>query len=295
MADCAACGKRSELGETNAVLENRSLSVEGKIGRRFAAAGGRVQIGRKTARRLRLAQEPARVGLADRDIAGREIGENAGAGERRLRARWHRHPQILAHFGVDDEARQILGCKEQIRTERSGARADRDLLAFRAQTRSEMPMFVEFAVIRQMHFWHDAEKPAAVNGERAIVETRSPTQRCADENQRQQVSRGGNETVDGAFDARKQSILEQQVVDRIAGNRQFRKDGEPDRARREAAQHGLDRQRIGEGIGYARGDRARGNADKTMPIDRSKAHFTHEISSVRIRPAAIIIIAISVI
>ena len=64
----------------------------------------RIEIGGQAAGGLRLAEKPPRLGLADRDVAGGEVGEHRGAGERRLGAGRDRHPEVLADLGVHDEA-----------------------------------------------------------------------------------------------------------------------------------------------------------------------------------------------
>src|SRR5262249_27484882 len=56
-----------------AQLVDRRMTIPGEIGRRFAGARRRVGIGGNGAHGLATAQEPARLGLADGDVRGREI------------------------------------------------------------------------------------------------------------------------------------------------------------------------------------------------------------------------------
>ena len=84
----------------------------------FAGAGGGIEIGREAARRLRSAQQSPRLGLADRDVARREVGEDGRAGQRRVRARRHRHPEILANLRVNNQPGHVLGREDQVRPER---------------------------------------------------------------------------------------------------------------------------------------------------------------------------------
>ena len=73
------------LGELIAAFEDRGVAVPGEIGRRFAGARGRIGVGGDGARRLAGAQQAAGLGLADGDVAGRQVDEDLGAGERRAR------------------------------------------------------------------------------------------------------------------------------------------------------------------------------------------------------------------
>ena len=86
------------------------------------------------------------------------------------------------------QARQVLGGEQQVGAERRLVRADRDGLARRAVARREMPLLVELAIVRQVHFWHHAQQPAAMDRHRAVVEPRAVAQRRADHQHRQQFA-----------------------------------------------------------------------------------------------------------
>ena len=62
---------RETLGfrESDAVLKDRGLTVPGKVGRALARARRGIKVRREAARRLRLAEQPAGLRLADRDVA----------------------------------------------------------------------------------------------------------------------------------------------------------------------------------------------------------------------------------
>ena len=62
-----------------------------------------------------------------------------------------------------------------------------------------------------------------MNGERAIIEPAAVPQRRADENERHQRLRCRDKMIDARDDAREQSLLQQQIVDCVTGERQFRK------------------------------------------------------------------------
>ena len=106
------------LGQSIAVLEYRGLAVPGQVGGRLACPGRRIEISRQAAGRLRAAQQPPRLRLADGDVARREVGQHRGARQRRLAAGRVRHPDILADFGMHDEVAQIGGREQQVGAER---------------------------------------------------------------------------------------------------------------------------------------------------------------------------------
>ena len=118
---------------------------------------------------------------------------------------------------MHDEARDILGGEQQVGAEWGGVAADGDLAAHHPVAGHEMPRLVEFAVVGQMHLRHHAEQPPAVDRHRRVVERTGMSQRGADQQQRQQFGRGGNDRGDGVLNRLQQGGLVQQVADRIAG------------------------------------------------------------------------------
>ena len=70
------------LDELIADLVDRGMAVPGEIGRRFARPRRRIGIGRDRPHRLAAAQQPPRLGLADGDVAGRQVHQQLGARER---------------------------------------------------------------------------------------------------------------------------------------------------------------------------------------------------------------------
>ena len=78
-----------------------------------------------------------------------------------------------------------------------------------------MPALVELAVIRQEHLWHDAEQPAAMDRDAAIIETPPPAKRRADDKHRVQLFAGGDKPRDLRDHGIEHRVLKQQIVDRI--------------------------------------------------------------------------------
>src|SRR5437868_14636523 len=78
-------------------------------------------------------------------------------------------------------------------------------------TRSKMPALVELTVIRQEHLWHDAEQPAAMDRDAAIIETPPPAKRRADHKHRAQLSAGGDKPRDLPDHGIEHRVLKQQI------------------------------------------------------------------------------------
>ena len=102
-------GEPLALAEQVAALVDHGLAVPGQVGGRLALAGRGVEVGRVAARAGRPDQLAAALGPADGDRAGAEVGQHGRAGERRLRARRHRHPHVLADLDVQVEPGDVGG------------------------------------------------------------------------------------------------------------------------------------------------------------------------------------------
>ncbi len=168
--DLAALAEPLALGQQHAVLVDRGLAVPGQICGRFPCPGSGIDVGRKTARRCRLAQQRARARPADRDRAAREVDRARWRRRARARGRRHRNPHVLADLDADGQARDVLGREQQVNTERGMQPAKRDRLSGDAGAGGEMPSLVEFAIGRQIALGHDAEDVAAMNDDGAIVD-----------------------------------------------------------------------------------------------------------------------------
>ena len=215
IANWLADGKALGLGQGRAILEDRGLAVPGQVGGRFAGAGRRIEIGGDAASRLRAAQQPARLGLADRDVARREIGENRGAGERGLGTRRHREsrcPRRSRH------ARRGSG-----RSSAANSRSVPNGAVWAPMVISpptmpspddEMPRLVEFAIVGQMHLRHHAEQPAAMDGDRACCRAhrhgatgRRPAAAAADRRRPRRSSAIASSTASSKVDCCSRSLI----------------------------------------------------------------------------------------
>ena len=112
------------LGEQFAELVDRALPVPGEVGGALARPRGGEDVGGDAAARLAGAEQFALVRLADRDVRGREVGEDQRAGHRAERRGRLRRPIILANLDVEDEVGEVVGGEDRGRgrTARSGRR-----------------------------------------------------------------------------------------------------------------------------------------------------------------------------
>ena len=142
-------------------------------------------------RRLRGAQQPPVVGLADGDVAGREVGQHRGAGQRGERARRQRDPQVLADLDVQHEARAGRAPRTAGRCRTAPCwPSRRDRGGERLRGRRELALLVELAVVRQVALRHDAEDPAAVHEHGAVEQAVVGAQRQPDGERERQVAAG---------------------------------------------------------------------------------------------------------
>ena len=162
------------LGDDIAVLGDQRVPVPREVGGRFADARRRVRVRREASRGLARDQRAAVVGLANRDVRRRQIQQHGRAGERRVRRRRNRHPQVLANLGVEGEQRLLLVLENEIVAERHRATAGEiDFVARGSVGRGELPRLVKFAVVREIGLRHDAENLPAMNHDRAVKQMMS--------------------------------------------------------------------------------------------------------------------------
>ncbi len=210
------------FGEQIAQFEDAGLAVPGEVGRRLAGAGRRIGIGGDAAGRLRRAQQAAHLRFADRDVAGRQVEQDFGPGERRIGARRMRHPQILADLDMERERRVSPSGEQQISAEGRFVSGYFDRLTDDVLAGGELPPLVKFPVIRQIDLGHDAEQLSAMDDDAAIVEVSAVTQRRPDGKDREEVATGGDQSIELPLHFVEQRVLEQQIIDGIGGNSQLR-------------------------------------------------------------------------
>ncbi len=117
-----------------------------------------------------------------------------------------------------------LACRaeQQVHPERGGLAAHGDLAAPDACARSEIAALVELAVVGQISLGDDAEDAAAVDHHRRVVEPARASQGRADDQHRKQFAAGVGDRGDPCFDRIQHRILQQQLVQRIGRDAEFR-------------------------------------------------------------------------
>ncbi len=216
--------KALALGQEFGVLVDQRVSVPGEIRGRLARSGRGVEICRDAAAGLRGAQQPPVVRLADGGVAGGEIDQDRGAGERCIGAGRDRHPKVFADLDMDREAVMVGRGEDQIPAERHLVAPDRDGTGDGGITGGELPLLVELAVVRQICLRHHAENAAAVNDKGAVEQLRLVAQRGSRDDDRAERPAGRDELGDPGFHGIEERVLEEEVIVRIGGQPQLRED-----------------------------------------------------------------------
>ena len=259
-------GKALGLGEERARLVDHRLTVPRHVVGRLAEPRRSVDVGGVAAERLRLREQVPVVGAGDRDGAAGEVQQHRRSGERGGRRRRDRHPHVFADLGVHDEAGHV-GCLE----EQVGA--DRHLLPAEDRGRggvgaARVPArFVELAVGGQVGLRGDAEHGTPVDDDGAVVEARAEEERRPDDEERSQRARRGGDIGDRGAGRVEHDVLHDEVVDRVAGEAEFGKDGDGGALVMRLAGRGDDSGGVPRRIGDRDGDRAGRDAREAVPVD----------------------------
>ena len=172
---------------------------------------------------------------------------------------------------MQDEAGQIGRREQQVRAERRFHAGDPDGAAL-VVAGCDLATLVELAVGRQIRLGHHTEHDAAVDDHGGVVDAMPVTQRGADHQHRQQIGRSGDDIDQGVLDGVQQHVLQQDVLDGVAGQRQLGENGERDTV--VVALPGQPQNRVGVGRGVA--DRrmvcARGDAGKALAVGVIEVH-----------------------
>ncbi len=146
----------------------------------------------------------------------------------------------------------------------------------------EMPRLVEFAIVGQVDFRHHAQQAAAMDRQRGVVQRAGVAQRRADQQQRKQLARRGNDVADRGFHRVQQRRLLQQIADRVARHTELRKHRQRGAALVAGARHRRIAAAFAAGSASVHARRAGRDADQSVAIDRTElsAHWArHPILS----------------
>ena len=136
----------------------------------------------------------------------------------------------------------------------------------------EVPLLVELAVGREVHLGRDPEDRAPVDHDRAVVEPVQAAQRCADHEHRAQVAARLDQVGHGLLDRVEQGLLEQQVVDRVAGQAELREDRDRHAVLVTGARLGQHGGRVGGRVGDGHGHGAGGDPREALGVGREEVH-----------------------
>lgn len=234
-------------------------------------AGGGVDVRGQAPRGRRARHQLAILGAAHGDRAAGQVRQHRRSGQRRAGARRDRHPHVLADLHVQHEIRVVRGGEQQIGPERRLEPADGDQPAL-VVAGGQLPTFVELAVVGHIGLGHHTQHGAAVDDHRGVVHPVTESQRGADHQHRQQFRRGRRQVGQRPFHRVEQGVLQQDVLDRVAGQGQLGKHRQRHAlvvAFPGGAQH---RRRVGVGVGERRVQRAGGHADEPVLVDAVEVH-----------------------
>ena len=171
---------------------------------------------------------------------------------------------------MDGKEGEVGGGEEKVGAERYRLAVEVEHEAGKAGAAREPALLVIFAVVGKEGLGHDAEHPAAVDGDSAIVEAAVADDCGAEEQERLQVGAG---VADGADCVERRALLRRlqvQVVDRVAGEVEFGEDdhvatlgiggaGERDRG-----------PRVRRGVADAGGRGGARDADHALAVEREE-------------------------
>ena len=138
--------------------------------------------------------------------------------------------------------------------------------------RSKMAPLVELAIGRQVGLGCDTQDLAPVNDDGAVEDPVAIAQRRTDDDDREQVSGLSDEVVECILRGVEHRVLEEEVLERVAGQAELGEDGESDRVGVTRARLGEQGLGIGGRFGEFDGQRARRDAGETMGVGRPKLH-----------------------
>ncbi len=253
-----AVGEALGLGEQVAALVDHRLAVPRQVRGGLALTGGREDVRRRAARARAAHQQSTVLGAGHRDRAAGQVRQHGRASQRGLGARRDRHPHVLADLDVQPQPGDVGGREDQVGTERHLDAVQRDRAPPSVVPGREPAALVELAVGRQVGLRAHAEHPAPVDHHGAVQDAGAVHERGTDDDDRGEVRRPGHDLGDRGPHGVEQGVLEHQVVDGVAGQRQL---GEH-RDRDAVVVAGAGLLEHGAGVGRRVGDRDRDGAGR---------------------------------
>ncbi len=129
---------------------------------------------------------------------------------------------------MEGQSLHVRGLEQQVGAEERPVVTDADGGVLNVVAGGVPAAFVELAVGRQVGLRDDAEDLTAVDDDRAVVEPVAVGQGCADDEDGHEVDTRGDERFDGVGDGVEQYVLEDEVIDGIAGEAELGEHGDAD-------------------------------------------------------------------
>lgn len=134
-----------------------------------------------------------------------------------------RRPEVLADLDVEGEVRMIGRREDDVFAEADVFAAERDDVSRSIDRAGEVALLVILAIVRQEALRHDAQDVAAVNHDGAVEQCAARADRRADDEDREELLALGLEPRDRGFDAVEKRVLQQEIVDGVARQRELRR------------------------------------------------------------------------
>jgi hypothetical protein len=144
------------------------------------------------------------------------------------------------------------------------------VLAVHASARSEVPPFVELAIIGQIGLGDDTEHRTGVDHHGGIEKPVLAPDGCAHDQHRIELAGDLGQLLNGALHGIQQGILEQQIVNCVRGQSEFRKDDQAGLAAVAVLGQPDCLGQIRGNIRNLRAGNTRSNPDKIVRVQRMK-------------------------
>ena len=187
---------------------------------------------------------------------------------------------------MEREAGYRGNLEQQVRAERDVAPGDHDGRSAPVVAGGEMPALVELAVSGKIRLGSHPVDPPPGDDDGAVEKPVHVPQRRADDQDARQLRRCRGQGGEGLFDRVENRLLQQQIVDRIAGQTQLGEHGQDDAlgtTEPSLLEHGGG---ITGRVGDRDRDRAGGDSDESLVVGVTKVHNLESASRWSVRRSA---------
>ena len=276
-SDRRTFAERRALGEHRRVLGNDVVACKHRVRRALADAGVRIDIAAQPLARRRAHEQAAIFRLADDLIARGRVAHDRRARRTQLGRRRLRTPHVLADLDAETKLGHALATEQQVGAERNDLRSDARLFRDRVLCRREISALIEFTVIGDRCLGDDADHPAAVQHDSAIVQFAVRPDGRAYDDRAIALRRLFGDREQRRVRRVEQRVLREQVRDGIAGHRHLGEHDQFAALRRIFGGKRGDRVRIERGIGdFARRSERR-DFDETVFHIHSLPHMRRNV------------------